>query len=33
VYVRFNSRTMPTTIDVDDLVTFERHVTPAEGTA
>lgn len=32
-YIKFGSRTMPTTISVDDLVTFERHVTPVEGTA
>lgn len=33
VYHKFGARTHPTTISVDDSVTFERHVTPAEGTA
>jgi hypothetical protein len=33
VYVQYGSRKRPVTNTVTDLVTYERHMTPAEGTA
>lgn len=33
IYYQYGARIRPTTVAVADLVTYERHVSPAEGTA
>ena len=33
VYIQYGCRNRPTTPTVTDLVTYERHMSPAEGTA
>jgi hypothetical protein len=33
IYYQYGARIRPTTVTVADLVTYERHVSPAEGTA
>lgn len=33
IYYQYGARVRPTTVTVADLVTYERHVSPAEGTA
>ncbi len=33
IYIQYGARIRPTTVTVADLVTYERHVSPAEGTA
>ncbi len=32
-YLQYGARLRPTTVTVADLVTYERHMSPAEGTA
>jgi len=33
VYIQYGARNRPTTVTVADKVTYERHMSPAEGTA